>query len=746
MYYISKYIEQKLKNSHLNPRSILFITLGFVLILGSYFIISKQTYNLNFSEYPSYNFSSGIKYSSSKFITGNINDTSLNKLPDSYISLGKTYSLSYKNEVEFLNLGETSSKVSNDFNYLTLVNNKTPIQINDNFIINSSLNIIRNEKIKFYNEVLRNHFHSIINSLKYSETLKRIFTFYDSNISAAISNNIELLDNISTLINKNTSSSLEEAWSKFNDYFGDPNVNSFYKLVLIQSIAQQNEVSNINNDFETFNFYSLKPSDNKFKTFYESINVSSADNIDIRNIQASLLKNRNDSQVLGLNESKKNYDSILAKIGSQTKLTKSQDTSPVDNIDDILLWTLNPLVGNNSQKDAISVSSYMNFYNKDTLVEPSEIDKALQNYNNIYLAANNDVLLRLIYLTAYQKEIFDFYNYTSENNNNLLNNFEKLYTLIGLNNSFSTSQREDLSKIFSYLVQYIPNSDNEYLNLNLINKKKGDIIAANIFYIYDIGDDYKSIIEKDFNTTVDNLDTDSPTPVYQPVNTVRIPVLMYHRIETPPNNYTKEYYVSPEIFEQQMAYLVKNNYRSLTIEEYYNDLKEDKNPSQKSVLITFDDGTNSQYTAAYPILKKYDLKATFFLISGSLFLTNDQIKEMSKNGMSIESHTVSHSDLSKLTSSSDLQTQIGGSKAAIEAITGKDVIAIAYPYCAVNGNSVNYEINDGYLLGFSCGGAIDNRYSGRYFLSRVQILDSLDSFKDRLVGKLTLPPGYSGNY
>ncbi|WP_305275020.1 MULTISPECIES: polysaccharide deacetylase family protein [Peribacillus] len=73
-------------------------------------------------------------------------------------------------------------------------------------------------------------------------------------------------------------------------------------------------------------------------------------------------------------------------------------------------------------------------------------------------------------------------------------------------------------------------------------------------------------------------------------------------------------------------------------------LTESRMPSEKCVWLTFDDGYTGSYTEAFPILKENDAKATVFMIGKSIdkghHLTENQMLEMSRNGISIESHTI----------------------------------------------------------------------------------------------------------
>ncbi len=90
-----------------------------------------------------------------------------------------------------------------------------------------------------------------------------------------------------------------------------------------------------------------------------------------------------------------------------------------------------------------------------------------------------------------------------------------------------------------------------------------------------------------------------------------IPVLMYHHV-LPKDSFITS---SIENFEKQMKYLSDNNYKTLTSDEFYRFKKGDFKAPKKSVFITFDDGWRDNIVYAYPILKKYNLKATIFLVT-----------------------------------------------------------------------------------------------------------------------------------
>lgn len=91
-----------------------------------------------------------------------------------------------------------------------------------------------------------------------------------------------------------------------------------------------------------------------------------------------------------------------------------------------------------------------------------------------------------------------------------------------------------------------------------------------------------------------------------------VPVLMYHHVCPQPGLVT----VSPETFEEHMAYLARRKYRALAADEFLEFLQGTRVLTGRNVLITFDDGYLDNYVYAYPILQRYGLKATIFTITG----------------------------------------------------------------------------------------------------------------------------------
>ncbi len=90
-------------------------------------------------------------------------------------------------------------------------------------------------------------------------------------------------------------------------------------------------------------------------------------------------------------------------------------------------------------------------------------------------------------------------------------------------------------------------------------------------------------------------------------------VLMYHHISKDAKD-IGDYVVTPTQLEADFQYLKQRGYRTLTLRDLYAIESGEKNLPKKSVMITFDDGQESFYVYAYPLLEKYGFSAIFSII------------------------------------------------------------------------------------------------------------------------------------
>lgn len=209
---------------------------------------------------------------------------------------------------------------------------------------------------------------------------------------------------------------------------------------------------------------------------------------------------------------------------------------------------------------------------------------------------------------------------------------------------------------------------------------------------------------------------------------VQIPILMYHAVHVmdPSEASNANLIVDPDLFEAHIKALAKAGYYFLTPEEAYKAFTENALPAKKVVWLTFDDGNEDFYTIAYPILKKYKAKATNNVITGFVKkgnagnLTVKQMKEMMAHGMSFQSHTVNHPDLSatdKATQKVELTDSIG----FLENKLNTKVNTIAYPSGRYNQTTLDLAKKT-YKLGLTTNEGLASSKDGLLSLNRVRIL------------------------
>lgn len=209
---------------------------------------------------------------------------------------------------------------------------------------------------------------------------------------------------------------------------------------------------------------------------------------------------------------------------------------------------------------------------------------------------------------------------------------------------------------------------------------------------------------------------------------VQIPILMYHAVHVmdPSEASNANLIVDPDLFEAQIKALSKAGYYFLTPEEAYKAFTENALPAKKVVWLTFDDGNEDFYTIAYPILKKYKAKATNNVITGFVKkgnagnLTVKQMKEMMAHGMSFQSHTVNHPDLST-TDKATQKVELSDSIDFLENKLNTKVNTIAYPSGRYNQTTLDLAKKT-YKLGLTTNEGLASAKDGLLSLNRVRIL------------------------
>ena len=218
---------------------------------------------------------------------------------------------------------------------------------------------------------------------------------------------------------------------------------------------------------------------------------------------------------------------------------------------------------------------------------------------------------------------------------------------------------------------------------------------------------------------------------------------MYHSIsEHVGKEKHNKWRVKPKDFEKQMNWFYKNNWKSFTISEL---VKLDEIP-KKSFVVTFDDGFEDNFLNAFPILKKYNFKATIYLVPNqktnhweekntsvlSNLLNNEQILQMQNSGLiEFGSHTLSHVNLSTI-NDEQLLNELKKSKEEVEKITNQECEAFAYPYGKFDDNIVNSVKKVGYKNATVVKRGLFKKDDDVFTIKRVGILGT-ESFFDFLL-------------
>lgn len=146
-----------------------------------------------------------------------------------------------------------------------------------------------------------------------------------------------------------------------------------------------------------------------------------------------------------------------------------------------------------------------------------------------------------------------------------------------------------------------------------------------------------------------------PTPSGVYSWTLQVPILMYHYISVPPADadiYRTDLSVAPENFRAQLQYLADNGYQTVDLYDLTLAITAKRDLPPRPVIITMDDGYRDNYDNAFPLLKEFGMKATFFVVTQFIdegregYMTWDIVKEMAAAGMRIEPHSKTHPDLS----------------------------------------------------------------------------------------------------
>jgi peptidoglycan/xylan/chitin deacetylase (PgdA/CDA1 family) len=221
-----------------------------------------------------------------------------------------------------------------------------------------------------------------------------------------------------------------------------------------------------------------------------------------------------------------------------------------------------------------------------------------------------------------------------------------------------------------------------------------------------------------------------------------IPILCYHRVGNATNRMT----VSTAAFAEQLEWLAKNDYRVLRLQDVAAFLEGKQALPPRSVVLTFDDGYESYYRHAYPLLKKHAFPATVFLytdfVGAGDALTWPQMQEMTASGLiDIQAHSKTHANLinrfrdeGEAAYRKRLDTEARAPREQIERRLKLPVKDFAYPYGDANEAVLDALVRNGYRLGVTVNPGGTPFYAQPMMLRRTMIYGNhdIEAFKARL--------------
>lgn len=231
-------------------------------------------------------------------------------------------------------------------------------------------------------------------------------------------------------------------------------------------------------------------------------------------------------------------------------------------------------------------------------------------------------------------------------------------------------------------------------------------------------------------------------------------VLNYHHIA---DDVESPHTIKPYLFREHMEFLKSHHFHPLKMEEFYEFLNTGLLNQENAVLITFDDGYESTYKEAFPILQEFQVPATMFVIYENLRDSLDrkregkilplsfvQIEQMKRTGLvSFQSHSYGlHFIAEAKPATSPLANQgdqeyrskvfvdfMMGRK-ALEDLVEEPVISLSYPYSYYNDRMIKVAKKAGYQFGFTGGRGLVNTKTNPFLIVKNNVgQPGMDSFQ-----------------
>ncbi len=202
-----------------------------------------------------------------------------------------------------------------------------------------------------------------------------------------------------------------------------------------------------------------------------------------------------------------------------------------------------------------------------------------------------------------------------------------------------------------------------------------------------------------------------------------VPVLTYHALSK--ERVGNKYVFHRRLFYDHLEFLSANKYNCILVEDYYKSLVDSSfSLPPKTVVITFDDGHDSDFEIALAALRKYHFKANFFVTTDWIgkpgYMKQNQIVELKKQGMSIQSHARTHSFLDEM-GTEEIYHELRDSKKILQEIIGEKVSFVSLPGGRYDKNVLDCAKRLNYFGVFSSNPYSVKKVDGIYLIGRTMV-------------------------
>jgi peptidoglycan/xylan/chitin deacetylase (PgdA/CDA1 family) len=208
---------------------------------------------------------------------------------------------------------------------------------------------------------------------------------------------------------------------------------------------------------------------------------------------------------------------------------------------------------------------------------------------------------------------------------------------------------------------------------------------------------------------------DPPADVIGLGEPISCPMLYYHEVTTPAG------------LAAQLTAFLQTGYRPVTMGRLVSALQRRGEPPPNCLVLTFDDGLASQVLNGLPVLVRYAVPATFFVMPGGFqdgvhrYMTSDDFRTLRDAGYELGSHTLNHASLPTLLrfNLGAFQSEVVNSKALLERELERPIDLFAYPNGAYDANTAQEIRKAGYVAAASTQPGVWQRYEELFWLHRI---------------------------